>query len=75
MAKYCYWDTKNKVYHIRRRINGKNINFGTYPTEEEAALAVELYEKCGWKKEDNWRIKAEVKEIFRNRMGLKNGAS
>lgn len=75
MAKYCYWNEKNKVYHIRRRINGKNINFGTYPTEEEAALAVELYAKSGWNKEDNWAIKAKVKEIFRNKRRNTNGSS
>lgn len=75
MAKYCYYDSRNKVWHIRRRIKGKQLFFGTYPTEEEAALAVKFFEKNGWKKEDNWRIKAEVKEIFRNRRGNTNGSS
>ena len=68
MAKYCYWDGKNKCFYVRRRIKGALINFGTYPNEEEAALAVELFEKTGWNKEDNWKIKAEVKEIFRNKV-------
>lgn len=75
MAKYCYWDGKNKVFQIRRRIQGKTLNFGTYPNEEEAALAVEFFEKNGWNKEDNWKIKAKVKEIFRNKRGNTNGAS
>ena len=75
MAKYCYYDSKNKVYHIRKRINGKQQFFGTYPNEEEASLAVKLFEKTGWKKEDNWAIKAKVKEIFRNKEADKNGAS
>ena len=65
MAKYCYWDKKNKVFHVRRRIQGKMLNFGTYRTEEEAALAVELFEKTGWNKKDNWKIKAKVKEILK----------
>ena len=75
MVKYCYWDEKNKCFHVRRRINGTNINFGTYPNEEEAALAVELYSKQGWNKENNWAIKAQVKEIIRNSTVIKNGAS
>lgn len=75
MAKYCYWDEKNKVYRIRRRIKGKLTHFGTYPNEKEAALAVELYEKTGWNKKDNWKIKAKVKEIIEIKQGcLKNGS-
>ena len=37
----------------------------TNVTEEEAALAVELFEKTGWNKKDNWKIKAKVKEILK----------
>ncbi|MBQ2651924.1 MAG: hypothetical protein IJF83_00055 [Methanobrevibacter sp.] len=71
MGKYVYRDNKNNVFRISRRINGKQLNFGTYPTQEEANLAVELYEKHGWNKENNWAIKAQVKEI----MGDSYGAS
>lgn len=64
MTKYVYWDEKNKVFKIRRQIKGKTLYFGSYAKEKEAALAVELFEKNGWNKKDNWKIKAKVKEIM-----------
>lgn len=64
MVKYCYWDSKNEIFHIRKRVRGRITNFGTYKTLEECRLAVKLFEESGWKKEDNWRIKYEVKKIL-----------
>jgi len=66
MVKYVYYDSRNEVWRVSKRINGKQTLFGTYNTEEEAALAAELFEKTGWHKEDNWVIKAEVKEKLKN---------
>lgn len=60
--KHCYYDDKKKLYTIKKRSNGKTEFFGSYKTIEEATLAVELFEKSGWHKEDNWVIRAEVKE-------------
>ena len=71
MAKYYYWNAANKMWTINKRINGQMHFFGYYKTEKAAQLAVKLYQKYGWKKENNWRIKHEVKQII----GGKNGSS
>lgn len=60
--KHCYYNNKTKLYEITKSINGKLEFFGSYKTIEEAKLAVELFEKTGWHKEDNWAVRAEVKE-------------
>ena len=65
--KHCYYDSKKKRYHINKTINGKTEFFGSYKNIEEAKLAVELFEKSGWHKEDNWVIRAEVKEKLNGR--------
>ena len=58
--KYYYFDK----YWNNFRIVKNRVYFGTYKTEEAARLAVWLYEKYGWDKENNWRVKAEVNEIL-----------
>lgn len=60
--KYSYYDGNKKLWYIRRRIKGKNINFGTYKTREEATRAVEIYNQIGWDPVKNWAVKAKVKE-------------
>lgn len=61
--KYYYFDKFNNIF----RITKKHVHYGTYKTEEAARLAVQLFEKYGWNREDNWRVKAEVKEILGDR--------
>lgn len=58
---YVY-DTHQELYFVRKRINGKTEHFGSFKTEQQAKLAVELYNKTGWHKEDSWAIRAEVHE-------------
>ena len=65
--KYSYYDRRNNMFTIARTINGRRVYFGTYKSEEAARLAVSLFEKYGWNKEYNWRVKAEVKEILGER--------
>ena len=62
--KYSYYDQRNKVWRIRRRRKGKNINFGSYKTREECEKAVEIYQEIGWDPVKNWAVKAKVKEIL-----------
>ena len=70
--KHCYYDEKKKLYNIKKTINNKTEFFGAYKNIEEAKLAVKLFEKTGWHKEDNWIIRAEVKEQIG---GNQNGTS
>ena len=58
-----YYSPCSKGFRVRKRINGKQYSFGTYPTEEAAKLAVKLFMENGWNPEDNWRIRAEVREL------------
>ena len=60
--KYSYYDENKKVYYIRRKIKGKNINFGTYKKREEVEKAVEIFNRVGWDPVKNWAVKAKVKE-------------
>lgn len=60
--KHIRYNETKKLYQIRKTINNKNEFFGSYKNLEEAKLAVELLEKTGWHKEDDWAIRAEVKE-------------
>ena len=62
--KYYFQDPKNGLFNIRKRINGKTEHFGAYKKEEEAKLAIQIFKKTGWHKEDRWVVKAEVKEIM-----------
>ncbi len=60
-----YWhDKRRDVYIISKTFNKKRKDFGQYKSEKEVKLAVELFEKYGWNKEDVWRVKAEVNEIL-----------
>ena len=63
--KYYYFSKRQGRWLVQRKFNGKHVNFGQYSTEEEAKMAVELFHKYGWNKENNWRVKAEVKKIFK----------
>ena len=60
--KYYSWHSTKKCYVIEKRINNRKHFFGYYKTEEQVKLAVELFNKYGWNKENNWRVKAEVRE-------------
>ena len=62
--KYYFKDSKNGLFHIRKRIGQKTEHFGAYKKEEEAKLAIQIFKKTGWHKEDRWVVKAEVKEIM-----------
>ena len=60
-----YWhDKRRDVYIIVKTVNGKRKNFGQYKSEKEVKLAVELFEKYGWNKEDVWRVKFYVTKIL-----------
>lgn len=63
--KYYYFLENKGVYVISKNINGLQTYLGYYKTEKAAKLAVELYKKYGWDKKNNWKIKAEVKEILK----------
>ena len=62
--KYYYWHEGRQCFVIYRRIKGKTNFFGYYKTEKAVQLAVKLFHKYGWKKENNWRIKHEVKQTL-----------
>lgn len=53
---YSYVPAK---FIIRKRINGKNVYFDSFETEEEARVCVELLESLDWSKEEYLRLKKE----------------
>ena len=66
MIKHYYYDKIWKKYIIRKRINGKRINYGSYPTEQEAKLIVSELIKNNWDKTKLPEIKAKVKNDLQN---------
>ena len=60
--KYYVQDPRTGYFNIRKTINGKIEHLGSYKHEEEAKLAVSLFKKTGWHKEDSWAIRAEVRD-------------
>jgi len=60
--KYTNYDSKRKVYRIRRQIKGKVIHFGNYKTREEVERAIEIFEEIGWDPVKNWAVKAKVRD-------------
>lgn len=63
--KYYWWSESKQLWVISKKINGTNKYFGYYKTEKAAKLAVELFKKYGWNKENIWRVKYEVKELLK----------
>lgn len=63
--KYYFQDPKTGLFNIRKRIKGKTEHFGAYKKEEEAKLAIELFKKTGWHKEDRWIVKEAVYDKLR----------
>ena len=62
--KYYHYNRSNKRYIVSKSIDGSQTYLGYYKTEEQAKLAVELYKKYGWSKENNWKVKYEVRKAF-----------
>lgn len=63
IPKYYYYNERQGLWIVQKRIGSNLIMFGTYKSEKEAALAVELFNQYGWKKENIWKVKAEAKEL------------
>lgn len=63
IPKYYYYNERQGFWIVQKRIGSNLIMFGTYKSEKEAALAVELFNQYGWNKKYIWRVKAEVKEM------------
>lgn len=61
MAKHYYYDKIWKRYRITKRINGKRINYGSYPSEKEAQSIVNELIKNDWDKSKLSEIKEKVK--------------
>ena len=47
--RYIYMSPKGNFY-ISKKINQKDVNFGTYDSEEDAKVIVEKLKDCGWDK-------------------------
>ena len=62
-GKYYYVNSEGK-FVIKRMFDNKLKYFGTYPTEEQAKLAVEIFELIGWNTDYLWNVKAQVLEEF-----------
>lgn len=71
--RYYFYSTHYKKWIVRKN----KIDYGRFNTEEEAQIAVELYQKYGWEKENRWKVKAEIKEIGGNKIASRvtNGGS
>ena len=48
MPKLIYFDKRYGVYVVAKRINGKNYNFGSYKSLEDAVKARDYFEAKGW---------------------------
>lgn len=46
-----YYKTPNGKFRIMKKINGKEVNFGSYPTEEEAKNQVQKFIENGWNRD------------------------
>ena len=49
MASKYYYKTE-RGYHVLKRIDGKLVSFGWYPSEEIAKYVVSELNRLGWKK-------------------------
>ena len=65
LGKYYYFNNRQGLWIVQKKIRGRTIIFGTYKTEKEAARAVELFNEYGWLKENIWRVKDEAKNGVR----------
>lgn len=60
MAKYYY---RNVVgFYVRKRIGGKDVSFGNYPSEQTAQRMVEELEKVDWDKEKYPAIRIQLRK-------------
>jgi len=66
MTKHYYYDKIWERYRIRKNINGKRVNYGSYPTEQEVKLIVSELIKNNWDKTKLPEIKAKVKNDLQN---------
>ena len=65
MVKNIYYDSTKDMYKVSKKINGKMVHFGQFKNKEDAILAKNMFEENGWKVEDNWKIRAQVREIIK----------
>jgi len=69
-AKY-YQKTKNGNFKVVKTVNGVTKHFGTYKTEEQVKLAVELLKSLNWDINYSWSVKAQVLEEFGGNLNAK----
>lgn len=60
--KYYFYNQSKNCFIVSKRIRGKTNFFGYFKTEEAAKLAVKLFQKYGWDKENKWKVRYEVKK-------------
>lgn len=70
MVKYVYFDKFWKRYRIRRRINGKTVDFGTYEKLEDAENVILELEKCDWDKKQLMTIKESLGIPIKRRINI-----
>ena len=66
MTKNYYYDKIWKRYRVRKHINGKQVSYGSYPTEEIAQAIVAELILNDWDKFKLAEIKAKVENDLQN---------
>lgn len=64
LGKTTYISKTGDFYTINKRVEGKRVYFGRYPSLEEAIYVRDKLKKCGWDKSKLKQIKKELKDEF-----------